>query len=356
MRGAGVKLLTVLAAALFTAASAQVEVLEETSAYRLVRHPAGETRVPIRPERVATLYAGLSDAVLSLGLTPVAASSTYVSESAFEPYLTTGLRDAVNVGFEWEPNLEALLSAQPDLILIVDWQAEDLYEALSKIAPVVAIPYSSYREQVAAAGTVSTGTDYIAMLLRSVGLVLGMPEEAEARRVQYERKTAALGERLRQQLGDDTVAFLAVRPREIRLYGKEGNSGAVLFGDFRLNPGPLVPDTWMVPISEEVIPELRVDHLFLLVDEGAEEEVARLRDSALWSSLPAVQKGNVYPADPDLWYRGIDGPIGSEAFMDEVAAALLGATTQSTPSPVPERDTASVEANVNVQNRVQGQP
>lgn len=336
--------------------TAQVSVLEETDSYRLVRHPAGETRVPIHPERIATLYAGLSDAVLSLGLTPVAASSTYVSESAFEPYLADRLRGAVSVGFEWEPNLEALLSAQPDLILIVDWQAEDLYEALSQIAPVVAIPYSSYREQLAAAGTVSTGTDYIATLLRSVGLTLGMPEEAEAQIVQYERKTAALGERLRRQLGDDTVALLAVLPREIRLYGKEGNSGAILFGDFRLNPDPLVPDTWMVPISEEVIPEIQVEHLFLLVDEGAEEEVSRLRSSSLWSSIPAVQKGNVYPADPDLWYRGIDGPIGSEALVDEVAAALLAEGAQAAPTPITARNLNPEDATVNPSSRAQGQP
>jgi len=320
----GLLALTVLALELASAQEPLVTVLETTPQHRLVRHAGGETRVPAHPKRIATLYAGLSDAVLSLGIQPVAATADNRNANAFQPYLASRLDGTVNVGTETEPSLEALLSAQPDLILIVDWQAQDLYDRLSKVAPVVAIPYLTYLDQLAASDAVSRGTDYIAMLLRSVGQVLGMPGAAEARLAQYEQKTEALGERLRGQLGNDSVAFLAVWPREIRLYGKEGNSGAILFGDFGLNADPMVPEEWMTPISEEVIPELQAEHLFLLVDEGAETVMTRLRSSPLWSAIPAVQQGNVYPASYDLWMRGIDGPIGSELFMDEVAAALLG--------------------------------
>lgn len=155
-----------------------VRTVEITPTHRVIEHVLGTTSVPLELQRIVALSEDIIDPLLALGVTPIAAGESI--GDAFAPYYADKLGGVASVGQFSEPNLEAVLAAQPDLIL--DWGRTErpLYDQLSKIAPVV---------------LVSTDRD-AREVLRDLGTVLGMEAQAAARIAQYERAVEAARARL----------------------------------------------------------------------------------------------------------------------------------------------------------------
>ncbi|MNH35163.1 Iron(3+)-hydroxamate-binding protein YxeB precursor [compost metagenome] len=107
--------------------------------------------------------------------------------------------------------------------------------------------------------------------------------------------------------------------------GPGGYAGNVLYTDLGLNPPQIVKDlVWgeqsMSVISQEIIPQIDADHLFLTYDEGGKELAQEILDSDIWKSLKAVQKGQVYEVSLDHWMTY--GPIAYNMKVDDVLQAL----------------------------------
>lgn len=295
------------------AAAPSVEVVEETAAYRVVKHVLGETQIPTQPERVVALSEDIIDPLLALGIEPVAAGESL--GDAFAPYYADRLVGIPSVGQFWEPNLEAILAANPDLI--VDWARTErsLYEQLTKIAPTVLI---------------STDRDGREVLLE-LGRVLGM--EAEARVAQYEKTLDDARERLEGAIGDETVLVLDVSNRDLYLYGTNDiYVGPVLYDLLGLTPAPVIErldmemeDWGGLAFSLERLPELDADHIFLLngrPSPESDETIQQLTSSSLWQNLSAVQRGNVYPIQRDGWLSA--AVLANEHKVNDVLNALIG--------------------------------
>lgn len=91
----------------------------------------GEVTLPSNPQRIAVYDVAAIDSLSALGVTPVA-----VPDQIFVTYLDDAVADAAKVGTLFEPDLEALANANPDLIIVGGRSATQL-EALSKIAPTI---------------------------------------------------------------------------------------------------------------------------------------------------------------------------------------------------------------------------
>lgn len=108
---------------------------------RTVGHGLGEITIPAKPERiVATADRDQLDVLLAMGVKPVlyGFSGDYeVSAPWVPPTLLDGLEKS-SMPASFEPNLEAIVSAQPDLIVDA-WATEEQYQILSAIAPTVEI-------------------------------------------------------------------------------------------------------------------------------------------------------------------------------------------------------------------------
>ncbi|MFE3838607.1 ABC transporter substrate-binding protein [Pseudogemmobacter sonorensis] len=106
-----------------------------------IRHKFGETVIPARPGRIASVDFAGADDLLALGIQPVTVRDWYGGfEGGLWPWaaaLSTG-SPAILRG---EINYEQIAAQDPDLIVAL-WSgigAAD-YERLSRIAPVVAVP------------------------------------------------------------------------------------------------------------------------------------------------------------------------------------------------------------------------
>ena len=273
---------------------------------RTVEHAMGEIEIPARPERVVVLDTGELDSVLSLGVTPVGAVTTAVSDD-FLSYLAEGAADVERVGTIAEPNLEAIAALQPDLILSNKVRHEDLYGQLSQIAPTV------FAERVGA-----VWKDNYRLAAES----LGLEDDAETAMAEYERAAAELGESLGDP-GGTTVSPLRFVAGTIRTYQPASFIGTVL-ADIGLRQVEL--PTGEVPtfaeISTEELPSADADIvLHSSYGPAADSGAAAVLGGPLWPRLGAVQAGRAYPVEDDVFFTGI-GLTAAALIVENLADQL----------------------------------
>lgn len=291
------------------AATPLVKVVEETSEHRLVRHPGGETRVPTNPQRVAILYPSFSDTAVALGVELVGVARWEGSDNVggYLSHLADALEGTPLIGAGLVASPEAVLATSPDLIIAGSWNS-DIFDQLSRIAPTVLF---------------DSEDDWKRELL-AFGQVLGRQAEAEAFMQSYEAKVAEARTRLNKTVGNEGVMILAPYRKDLRVYGDHRQFGRVLYRDLGLTPpeGALLEDENINSVSEEVLPELTADHLFLIVlDEEEEAAVAELSRSPLWQSIAAVKEGNVYRIP---WTFNLHAPLVNSLAVDAALEALTG--------------------------------
>jgi iron complex transport system substrate-binding protein len=127
-------LLSLLIAVLIVACH-RSSVLETTSLThcRTVDHVAGKTCVPIEPKRIVVLGVATMGNTLALGVKPVG-TILYFDRDNSPSYLEGKLDGIETVGLPYQPNLETILTLNPDLIVSM-YPVQVPYEKLSQIAP-----------------------------------------------------------------------------------------------------------------------------------------------------------------------------------------------------------------------------
>lgn len=287
------------------AQSPQVEVLEETAEHRVIRHAGGETSVPAHPQRVVTLFNHLTDGLLALGVQPV--GTVTFEDRGFLPYLEPLLRGTLPVGNIPEPSLEAILAAQPDLILGDPFHAE-IYDQLSRIAPTVLIPDEVFT---------------LEQTLVDLGVIFGLQEAAAARLEEHENVIRRAREVLQEVAPGASAVYLSARPEGYWLYGSESGPAKILYDQLGFAPDPLLgTGEASVALSLERLPELRADHIFLSEDDP--ERARELKESRLFANVPAVQANHVSTVDRDLWLLGHSSPLGAELIVQDVLEFVAG--------------------------------
>jgi len=270
--------------------AAEAATTEGTAFPRTVEHAMGSTEIPERPERVVVLDTGELDTALSLGVTPVGAVTTAVSDD-FLSYLADDAADVDVVGTIAEPNLEAIAAVQPDLILSNKTRHEDIYEELSQIAPTV------FADRVGAVWKDN---------LRLDAEALGLEDEAEDLIRAYEEDAAALGEEIGDPAGT-TVSTMRFVEGAIRVYTADSFIGTVM-ADIGLDhlQLPTQDVATFAELSPEQVTEADAEIVLYssygaAADSGEDAVVA----GPLWSRLGAVAHGRAHAVEDDIFYTGI---------------------------------------------------
>lgn len=109
---------------------------------RSVEHALGTTEVPMNPQRVVVLDANTVDTVFALGVRSVGGPDP--DSPAVLSHLKERLKEVESWGQEGQPDLETIATMEPDLILGIETQLEEIYNEASQIAPTVAAERQSY--------------------------------------------------------------------------------------------------------------------------------------------------------------------------------------------------------------------
>ncbi|MEM8905350.1 MAG: helix-turn-helix domain-containing protein [Actinomycetota bacterium] len=305
-----------------------LEVIEDRGDTVVVEHLFGETEVPKNPDRV---FAGASalEILLPLGVTPVAGTSYFVSGTFPPPPAIVPLLDEVPQIAPFELNLEFVAESDPDLIIV--WEevtffagdADQTYEQLSQIAPTIVLNGSTegYWPQAALA----------------IGGLIGLEERARELIDDYEDQLAGLCQRITSIVGDERISVISLGPdgsvfQYLPGYNLDDTSfipqltNLWAFRECGLTPAldgaELSDDAFAngtIQLSEERLSEITGDWLFASVNIDGEgsDAFAALQDSPLWSTLPAVENGNVVPIEPPAGFY-----FGSVVTLEGIADAL----------------------------------
>lgn len=285
-----------------------------------VEHAMGSTEVPCTPQKVVTLGQGQTDTVLALGVTPVGVVQPWTDD--WYDYLPDEVEEATVLGTELEPDLEAIAALQPDVILGSKLRHEALYDQLSQIAPTV------FSETIGVAWK-----DNVSLWAEA----LCREDEGEQVLADYEARAQEISDGLDAAgLGDTEASMVRFMPDQVRIY-LTGFPGTVMRDAGLERPEAQRVEDWenseqLIEISEERIPEMDGDVIFVMVSEKwyaasgsqeTEENMDKWTSTELWQRLSAVENGDVHEVNESVWNLG--GGIGAgNAMLDDLEEYFLG--------------------------------
>lgn len=281
----------------------------DATEYRVVTDAFGEVKVPVKPKRVAALY--LEDYMVALGVKPIVQWQ----------HPTWGKQDYLGLddvpAFDVTGSVEALLKAEPDLIIVDGGVDAKRYEQYSKIAPTYRMPDEINQNP--------------ANVLEKMGELLGIPDKAGPILRQYNQKAADAKAKLAKAVGEQKVAIvrLNIGDKSLAVFNAEkGFVGPTVYKDLGLKAPRLVADIKdnHALLSLEVIPQLDADHIFIFPSNGNwtsadNQEAIKVLDSPLWQSIPAVKNGNVHKLDRTYWQTW--AITANSKKIDDVLKALI---------------------------------
>ncbi|MCS7460837.1 ABC transporter substrate-binding protein [Paenibacillus doosanensis] len=287
-----------------------------TSATQTIEHFFGKTEVPVHPQRVAVF--GLEDLALSLGVPMVYG---YDFDGYYLDDQLKALHIPLSGSADFKPNLEAVLSAQPDLI-IVQKNAIDQsgYDELSKIAPTIAFGPEDWKSSIVA-----------------IGKATGSEDKAKAVIQSYDDKLKKAKDAIVSAAGPDkTILFMRPSEKDLQVFFPSFNH--LIYDNLGLKPDTSIaafqkasPDEWGINTSLEKLPSITADYVFAIYGGSissakdfaeaseASKEVEKLQ---VWKAMPAVKQNHVFKVSARHWMSS--GPIAEGRVVDDVVAAVTG--------------------------------
>jgi iron complex transport system substrate-binding protein len=283
-----------------TAAGSSATEITVSTAY-------GDVTVPASSSRVVTLSESALDVALAVGVEPV---GTTASRGGDKPpaYLGDGAAGIPVVATVAEPNLEAIVESEPDLILAASGLEEAQYESLSAIAPTV-VPEAPTRGDWQAP-------------LHTYAEALGVDEELTERLDAVDERAAALAESGSVSGTVAVVRWMAAGPVLMNSTHMPGSLLETAGATSMQAADDLGSKPHSDPLSLENLGEVDADRLFLAAfgtDGAAALEAAESQPA--FARLGAVQSDAVSVVDGGVW-SSASGPIAAEQVMDDIEAAI----------------------------------
>ncbi|KQN73870.1 iron-siderophore ABC transporter substrate-binding protein [Devosia sp. Leaf64] len=271
---------------------------------RDITHAMGVTDVPEKPLRIVALTNEATEDLLALGIVPVGAVRSANADPWFD-HVSEMLKGVTVVGEELAPNLEVILSLEPDLILGNKKRHEDIYEQLSAIAPTVFVENitGQWRQNLAFYADAVNQTEKGAEVLKYY-------EDRVA------RIKASLGDQVNEKVG--LVRFIA---GQNYAYNNDSFSGSILRDIGFGRPAAQDKAGLAEKITLERIPELDGDRLLRFSyetgDGGATKEAETWMASPLWENLSVAKAGHVYPVFDTVWATA-GGVMAAHLALDDI--------------------------------------
>lgn len=272
-----------------------------------ISHALGKTCVPIKPERVIVLDTSPLDAMFELGLKPIATPDLgdYLSYSKEQ---LTGIEF---LGSDEQPNLEKILYLQPDLILATAFDASEIYDELSQIAPTVVAP----------SGDVDWQKDLLVY-----AAALGKTAEAEELLKNYESRIQTFQQRMGARLKETEISIVSFANygvgQPVRIYLADSFMGSVVKASGLPRPIEQQEGSWTKQLSIEQLDIADGDAIFFMEYDPEEGVLTKVQQHPLWAKLKAVQQEKIYPVAYGSWVaeRNIGG---ANRILDDLFEYLL---------------------------------
>jgi iron complex transport system substrate-binding protein len=275
---------------------------------REVRHAAGSTEVPADPQRIVVLSGDQLDALCALGLQSRIVAAAVPDGTQSQPsYLGAVVHDVPAVGDRTAPDLDAIRTTTPDLILGSDSLTPQDFGPLSEIAPTVFTgpPGSAWRDT-----------------LRTVAEATGRGGAASRLIEGFDTDATDTGNQ------NDATHFQAsvvrLTDKTLQVYGREDFAGSVLTAAGADRPA--AQRFTDKPYLEISISDLSGadfsaadgDIVYLSFDSPtARAHAPEVLESDAWRRLSAANDNRVFAVNDEVWHTG-QGIIAARGILDDL--------------------------------------
>ena len=285
----------------------QEKEAEESSVsdVRQIQHAMGTTEMKGTPKRVVILTNEGTEALLALGVKPVGAVQSWTGEPWYE-HIQDEMEGVEAIGFETEPNLEAILDLNPDLIIGNKVRHEKIYEQLNKIAPTI------FSEELSGQWKVN---------FKLYAETLNKTVEGEQKMKEFDDRVAAAKEELGEKLATK-VSIVRFSLKDVRIYQKDTFSGVLLEQLGMARPASQDVDNFIETVSEEAMEVMDGDIMFyFLTEEAAGEVASQWLASPVFKSLNVAKNNQVYEVNETIWNTA-GGIKAANLLLDDILKRL----------------------------------
>ncbi|WP_322906781.1 ABC transporter substrate-binding protein [Paenibacillus sp. SGZ-1009] len=242
--------------------------------------------------RIASMSIHITNDLLALGIQP-AGSVIGGDVKDFLPHVADRLQGTTKLGVVTDPDMEALLALQPDVIYIDKSQSGKDLAKFEAIAPTIVIDMDQ-----------GTWQDQ----LKQIASHIGLEDKADQFIKQYTAKADEVSKLIHQKLGDNAkVMAIRATAKELRVMSTGRPVGPILYDDLKLQaPAGVqqIPATEpFAVISKEVLPDYDADAIFVIISKGKQAKATfdELEQNPVWQNLKAVKAKHVYVLDGQKW-------------------------------------------------------
>ncbi|MEO9338886.1 iron-siderophore ABC transporter substrate-binding protein [Mesorhizobium sp. SB112] len=265
---------------------------------------------PKEPKRIIALVPTFSLGIaLELGLPVVGAPLFGMSDVDLKSKAEAA--GVVDLGSFMEPSIEKIVALQPDLIIGSDFLGEEAYQMASQLAPTALLTGANWKE-----------------FYRTLANITGVDDGIESRFAKYEKRVAAVRERIPKDL---RVSVVRITPWEFQVYLDEPNAWAPF--DVLREAGVRRTD---FETSETTVGTKRLDFeglagldgdILLYIVGGSNDSATSGRHEAvlanpLWRMLPAVKAGRVYRVEAATWME-FSGLASANKVLDDIETYII---------------------------------
>lgn len=281
-----------------------------------VKHAMGETTIEGTPEKVVILTNEGTEALLSMGVTPIGAVQSWSADGEWFDHIAADMEGVEIVGTESELNLEAIAKLQPDLIIGNKMRQEKSYEQLSKIAPTV------FAETLR-----GNWKENFTLYAEALNKQEEGEEVINAYDTRIEDIQAALGESVNQEVS--VVRFLG---QDVRIYHKDSFSGVILEQLGMARPAEQDKEDFAEKgVTKERIPAMEGDVMFYFTYETGDGEATSVEEEwindPLFKNLEVAKSGKVYKVSDAIWNTA-GGVIAANLVLDDIESYLVEGSEQ----------------------------
>lgn len=267
----------------------------------------GPVAVKEEPQRVITLDEGALDTVLAVGMQPVGSVAARGGKD-LPNYLQPHAQNVPIVGVTREPNLEAIFSQRPDLILASPGLEKRVYDILSKMAPTI-VPNTP-----ATAPWQERNALYVA--------ALGKEDAMQARLAEVDARIESLRGRIEPGQSFSIVRWMPQGPMAmssklitgqiLTALGMEGTATAAGLGE---RPHSDI-------LSLENLGSVDADWMLIAtLNEQGDATLAAARQQPAFNRLNAVRNDRAVTVDGQVWSSGT-GVLAAEHILDDIERLL----------------------------------
>lgn len=290
-----------------TPASTDSQVSEDSAWPRTIVDAGGhEVTLAEQPQRIAILHTNYLEYFFALGTPPIASAGASVgtAQQALDTYETLepyrGTAEVMDLGSSREINLEAILEAQPDVIVTFAAHGglDEIYDQLNEIAPVILLDFNdTWQNQT-----------------RSCAEIVGKEERAEEI---IEESEAAI---------EDAHDKLSTQDKTVALFRTNGGKAFIGRGNEAYYEafGITAPEGYTYDYATfalEAVAEMNPDYLiFQDYVDTAEGFVLSQEPSSVWQNMDAVKNGDIVYFDDSL---NTFGPLAMRLTAEKLVQAIV---------------------------------